>query len=1171
MLNQSLLANRRCSARLLLLLQEENLQQESLLRRVWEDRLSLWRSSRVHQVLDQFRSVCSGEDEDDEQQQLQTETLTERRCDIIMNICSLIPPTCSATLVSDWFEQLTAVNQQIECFHADLLHQLQCRSELRWQRLLEEAELQKEALTALQLSEEEVDDIVRSQMLTLIGQRQTHDEQRLAALDVCNDSAAHHALGLSRCVFVVMRAAVLLWETHCRRLERTEEEVQRHLDELRHSQHEHVQGKQVRLDNLLGRLRQESSEDALKTSLDETVLYLQDVQHSCRQCVSDQWEVLDRLPSLLVDDLLSYRSSLSSFFRLSPTYQPSPEELQYLHLPSPPSQDPGRRLEPSLTSVSVCVEAIGAAETQEAERQQPIRCQEDAEPAHHWLTEAESALLEIYDISSFVTITSLKGVVYTGPVFRCPAPDLQQETHLSLFPVDLLTHTLSRTRTLFVEHLEQRFHDVLTSGVAMVTDRKEAVCRQQEVHLQQLNPQHIERHIYLPRLAELQLHQKLLLLHCDEVSGAVTSCGTELQELQASLSRRNQEFRATLSNMEDDVQTADSSQRVEAVTSALQDCVDQHIKDTQRCESVFRQTLRTQLMEARRRTEQLLTSARLFSEGGDFSPQEVMAVQRRLKEDIKRISAAEESICSELQALQSRSLQQVKEASTRLEEKLCSLKVQLRFMEEVQRETSRTRVHIKAQAAISNQHQFQISSRLEDLKMMKNTQVSPDHLCPLLSSVSEELRKRCRYLDFELDSVALMTRCKARNLGEAAPPPGLLTASRTGVELDDDPVVVIRSLNSRFRVKQEDPAGSDKQQTSAGKQGQSLIQRPQSVRRGCRSIRTDRRFQIFGPGPEADLNQHSFSSSLNSILWKTNDVLLMVAEDFYRSERLSRLQLLPASLDQWADSMQQRLLGYQEEAWRFLSTSRDEVVQQLSVFDELLHSFPAVLISNLEKQHGAELREEVGGVRKKLEETLSASEKEKGQTVRRLRASLEDDELRVLNNGEEIRQQQLLTAIFGSHLELQECVRVREAEFVTSLASLTEKLLHQLEELNTPAETDVTQQHSEDCAITMETGAKGGSWTWSGISYLSSPTNSTADLPSTATMARTASITTAKCRLGHLSVVEHRDTAVKRFQQLVRSELKLSDHDKRRQLSEQQSWNTHWRQQIHSLKHTYVS
>lgn len=39
-----------------------------------------------------------------------------------------------------------------------------------------------------------------------------------------------------------------------------------------------------------------------------------------------------------------------------------------------------------------------------------------------------------------------------------------------------------------------------------------------------------------------------------------------------------------------------------------------------------------------------------------------------------------------------------------------------------------------------------------------------------------------------------------------------------------------------------------------------------------------------------------------------------------------------------------------------------------------------------------------------------------------------------------------------------------------------------------------------------------------------------------------------------------------RFEQVVKLELLLSDDMKRRQLSEQQSWNTHWRQQIHSLK-----
>jgi len=57
MLNQTLLANRRSTARLLLLLQEENLQKESVLHQHWEASLSRWRISSVDEVIDQFRWV----------------------------------------------------------------------------------------------------------------------------------------------------------------------------------------------------------------------------------------------------------------------------------------------------------------------------------------------------------------------------------------------------------------------------------------------------------------------------------------------------------------------------------------------------------------------------------------------------------------------------------------------------------------------------------------------------------------------------------------------------------------------------------------------------------------------------------------------------------------------------------------------------------------------------------------------------------------------------------------------------------------------------------------------------------------------------------------------------------------------------------------------------------
>ncbi|XP_070761112.1 coiled-coil domain-containing protein 180 [Enoplosus armatus] len=1188
LLNQSLLANRRSVARLLLLLQEENLQRRSLLRLHWEDSLSRWRRSRVHEVIGNFRSLCSS-DEDQQlvQEMKQTQRdLTEQRRDIIYQTCSLVPPFCSTALVSDWFNQLTAINQQIDSLHADFLYQLRCSHEQTRQDRLAEVQRCEEALSALQLSEEEVNDVVSSQLLTLIRGSQSQDDERLAALDLCCDSVARRALSLSRCVFVVMRGAVLLWETHSSRLKRREEELQQHLDDLRCSQQHHIQKKKVRLDDLLAGLRQESSEDALKMSLDKTVHYLQDFKHSCRQCVSDQCQLLDRLPSLFLEELLSYSSSLSSFYHLNHTYRPSPEELQNLH---PSSTDPANP------------ETSGGAEIQKLEEMtenHPISCQnytDPAQPSLDWLTEAESSLLDLCGISSDVMFTSSRGVAYSGPAFRCPAPDLpddlQQEAHLSLFPVELLTHTLSRTRTLFLDHLEQRFHDVLSSAVAMVTDRKEALRSEQELQLQQLNPQHIQTHIYQPRLAELQLHRQRVDVHCEEVLDVLTSCRVELQELQTSISKKNQECTIILSNMEDNVQTADSSQRLEAVSSTLQDCLDQHIKDTQCCQTTFRQTVQFRVEEVRNRTTQLLNSFRLFNEGGDFAQQEVKLFQRRLKEETKQISVTEESIYSELEAFESKSLQQMKEVSGRFEEKLSFLKSEVEFMEKIQKIISSTQVHIRAEAASSNQQQSAISSRLEDLRMMmENTQMSPDQVCSFLSSFNKELRKCCQYLDFSLDTTlqeSLSACPKSRKQVWLTPPPGLLQLSRTGVDLLDDPVVgIIKSLN-RFCMIQ-DVAAEAAERPETGRTAAGPVQRLQqrctesvstlSVRRGCRSIGTDRRFQVSEPKPEPEQNTDSFSSTVNSVLWKANDVLLLVAEDFYRSEPrgLSRFLLVPDSLDQWADSMQQRLLGYREQAWRFLSTSREELVNHLSVLEELLHSLPSVLISNHERQQGVELREEVGRVRRKLEERLAASEKEKCVNVSQLRVSLRDDELQTLNSSEELRQQQLHSAICCAHLELQECVRVRGEEFVTSLASLTENLLHQLDNLLTPAETEAasSHQHLEDSTVTMETRAETGqkpcivSWSWSGISYLSPPTNSTADPQSGITMATTTS-TTTRCTLGHLAVKEQRDASLKRFEQLFRSEFLRSDDDKRRRLSELQSWSTHWRQQIHTLTHTH--
>ncbi|XP_078141532.1 coiled-coil domain-containing protein 180 [Centroberyx gerrardi] len=1177
MMNQSLLANRRSAARLLLRLLEENLQQESLLRLRWEESRRRWRSSRVSQVIDGFRELSSSEAVQNPASVQQTvlqmrrtqQELTEQRCQLIQNLCSLAPPTCSTALVSDWYNQLTAVNHKIG----------------------------GEALSALQLSEEEVQDIISSQLLTLIGRCQSQAEDRLAALDRGFDSLARRALGLSRCVFVLLRGAALLWETHSRNIETREEELQRQLDDLRRSQEQEIQKKKVRLDVLLDGLRQQSSEETLQSGLQEASRCLLELTQRLRSCSVEQWQLLERLPALLLEELSSYSSELSRYYHTDHSYSLSPEELKNLY--------------PSINPVK------SGMKEQEMTEKHPISCQEsDPGSAHDWLTEVDSSLLDLWDSGSSVTFTSRRGGTYSGAAFICLAPEpldgLEQETKLALFPVELLTHTLTRVRVLFFEHLEQRFHDVLSSSVATVTDRKEALRSEQELQLQLLDPQHIQTHIHNPRRAELLLHRQRVAAHCQGVLDVLTGCRSDLLQHQASISRRSRQLADRVSSMEDGLLHTSTLQRLECLCSTLQDCLDHHIEETQRCQTDFRQSVHLRLEQLRQSTAVLLRSFRLFSEGGDFSPQEVDVFQKCLQEESRQIDVTEESIQSELEVSECSSLQQVKEVSGRFEEKFSFLKIELKFLEKIQKVLSNTQVQIKAEAASSNQQQKVISSRMEELRrLMETTEVSPQQVCSLLSSLSQELRQRCRHLDCCSGSFALAARLKSRKQDGVAPPPGLLQPCRGGVAFSDDAAVgVVKALNKLSRIQHVAEAAEPEQRGTAAPPGQSPSPQPlrhkstesvsgQSVRRVCRSTRTDRRFQVFGSKPEAEQNTHSFRSIVNSVLWKANDILLLVAEDFYRKERrgVGRFHFLSDSLDQCAESLNQRLLGYQEQARQYHSTSIQEFGDQLRVLEQLLCSLPGVLFSNQGRRQEAELMEEVGGVRRRLEETLQASEEQKRLHVSRLRVALSQpagqEGLEDLRRREEQRGAELHTAVCRAHLELQDCVRVRGEEFVTSLSSLTESLLFQLDNLLTPGVTqasfnniidhvsieteaapDQAAPQSEHHLVTMETGQQQqqlsrGSRTWPGVSFLS-PADTPTATASSITVATTASITTAKCTLGHLAVIQQRDAALKRFERLYRSQLLRSDADRRRRLAELQSWNTHWEQQIHTLTHTHT-
>ncbi|RVE68722.1 hypothetical protein OJAV_G00094210 [Oryzias javanicus] len=1146
-LNLALIANRRCAARVELDLKKQTLQQEARLHQQWEDRLTCWRRSKEKEIVDQFRTFCRRGEKlqliPDEQMEQTQRALTEQRCDIICKICSLVPPTCSSALVSDWFVKLTSLNSQLDHLHSDILTHYRCYEEQSWDELLREVELCKEAFSALELSEEQVNDIVISQLLPLIRQRQSQDEERLAALEMCCDAVAQHALKLSGHVFAAVKAAALQWEEHVIRSERVQEQLEQRLDDLKCSLQQRTEKKRENLDSLIQRLRQASSEDVVKSLLEKSEKFLQDIEHSCKECVSEQWEVLSRLPDLLMEELIFYSKNLSSLFHLTQAYQPGLEDLLKLHLSSSSTD---RQISGSSLCQHSNTHLDGPTKT--------VVCQDNANTthnSHNCLN--KSSLLELCDIQLCATFTSTRGVIYTGPTFRCLAPNLssslQPETHLSTFPVELLTHTLTRFRVLFLDHLEQHFSEVLSSSVAMVAQRKDAVRLEQELQLQQLNPKHIQTHICQPRLAELHLHQESVDDLSEEMLKVFATCRMELQKLQSIISKKNEEFKITLSKTESSIQVVCSSRRLEAVFSALQDSLDRHIEETQHHQTVFRQRLSIRLEETRSKVSGFLNSMRMFSEGGDFAPEELRTIQMRIEKETKRISLTEKSILTELESFESKNFQQVKELSSHLLEKLSSLKSEVKFAEQIRKILSSAQLQIQTEAAGSNLQQTSISSSLEKLKTFKkNTKESPKVVCSLLSSVDEEIKKRCLYLDFNMGTLGRMPRPKS--LKAVQPTLSFQQLSSSSVEHLQDPIVgIIKSMNNSLTLH---GSAVEDQQGGRAAAGQNHIQlqkltgvnvRP--ISKGSRSIRDNKKFQIFGSKLEEEQSIASFTSVLQSVLWKTNDILLQSAEDFYISKCGNIVLLLPDSLDKWAENMIQILLEYQKQAYHFLSKSREELVKQLFVLKELLSSLPAVIISKHEEQHKVWLKEQLAGITKKLEEMLAASEKERTSNFRELRVSMTEAMLEVVNSREELRQQKLHSAICCAHLQLQESLKARGKEFVTSLTLLSETLLHQTHNLFSVSEAknaSLTHQQSEDTAVTMEARTQ------------------------TREAIRPSSSTAATHTKTQEAVTEHRDAAFKRFEERLKLELSGLDDDKRRQLNKEDQWNAYWRREIQALK-----
>ncbi|XP_053551529.1 coiled-coil domain-containing protein 180 [Bombina bombina] len=1347
MINQALLANHRAIARLSVNLMEADLKREGALRLRWQDLNMQWKRYQKEKLLQELRGFAHNElsqipgyvKAQVEQLMGEHQTLKDKRIHYLHAVSNFVPPSCTKAQVCEWHASLEQVQMQTDVLNAQFVDWLRSQQEDVCQKCVSEAQKCKAQLWDLGIcSSEEADNITANEVHPLIEQLRMHfvkeQETVLNALDnVCKQMVLQNEN-----VFRFASQAIDIWDTLEMGLLQQEKDIQQKLSVSQQKYDAVNQAKESALDMILDRLRQESSQEHLQSTLGKALASLEEIKAGYEMFNEEQSDIIDSYPAMVLGVLRSYSSAVSEYFGVKEVYgqeidlndddlkqihnkayvpkngkldppeemtsggiyskiergMPSPEPLQELRDTAKqlPQEIPGGRASDrsnSKTKDESLVEVVqengertfvqnqqeeridapapdtlvyqlpDVTKTDEADllkvtQMNPLTYQEEGVGGHvtHKIFTTSrgnryTVLLREEDDDELNSISSTEQVKVEQVFLTEAASEDKNKLNLDIIIVskNLLSDLKKILRLGFYEHLEGWYDEAISKSLSIVIAKKEELKAELNLryHMHEPRSQRIEMDIHNVRAAELVHHSERVTHHCAGVDAELKHLKAQTSTLIENTKKGTYNFRSGISSMEKTFLGSAKSDKLEAMTSSLPSILDSHISRVQTVMRNYRQHVEETLGSLCDTNSDFIKSFRLFSEGGNFSPDEVEVYRKQLHQASADIASFEGSIMVDLEGVESLCLEQATEIVKKCEEKFIVLTADKIFLENIQKLLTNLQVKIKTMVVDSNFQAKQINTHLQQIEQktdacarpnMDKEVVTAEELYGFVRAVMGELRERGTYLSCLLEPTACLSEPPLQGPIAAASradtpvrqehkimlgtPDGLLNPSRVGkLALDDTAVSVIRDImraqqagNTRTEHPDADtrhpsvirhnapimphppdqPAtGSQNKKKVASSEGENSTQKAPSlsVRKLIKPSRFDKKYQVFGEKIEESSN---FKGILRSILWQSNDTLLYVAEEFYKKkERRSfeRSEFLHENFEDCADMLTLKLQSYETQALEYHNACLLEFQEQLEQFEKLVSQVPALVIESHRKRHLDTMFSSAQQIRQAFLIKQRSWDVTKEEIKRSLRPSLGHPEnyqmLENLCQLEEKRQEEEAADISHNAKQLQDCVAECARQFASSLASLCETMLVELDDTLTA--DDITQAKAEvpkeklltlirrrQSGLSLERTEhrpliERGSRVWPGITLMEAIEPKQGDFTGCRT---TASVTSAKTTLGHASVLQARDSAYLKANQDAELELEKILEETKEQRFEAERWKTWWSQSVLEIKQLYA-
>ncbi|XP_065068754.1 coiled-coil domain-containing protein 180-like isoform X2 [Rhopilema esculentum] len=1201
--NQTLLSNKRYCANLIKRLKMADMEKERKYYLHWKTRVEDWKSMKTEMAIEGFTALMTSSAMNDPpnvhhaMNSLVTEqtNLNQRRLQLFNQLREMKPPGSTKTAVYQWHNSLTSITEQLDDVHKRYMGILR----VNYEKALSECEEELVRVKTLLFNEgvcneEDIEQISTDHLSPLVGEKRARFEYELDKYEKYTDEIPAAQKQLFKMLFKFLLGAAHVWDTHEIGLTREERELQERLDKNRREHDTQNQIKEAKLDIVMDRMRQDPSEEALNMSLKQSLEMLEEIKKSYHDFQTLQIKTAKQYPFLVEGELKSYSESVCSYFGVTLNKpKKTKEELKA-------NEDTG-----------VEEEATKASHEEEPCKDQAIHLSSGV--IYYLVNDKEEPIAP-------PDTTATTRTNYT--FLTDNLDEMEVMPYVASFEISdiLIDETKELIRKDFLEHLEFWKTDAINKSENLMAAKIEELNNELDLrlHLHEPRPNRAEKDVHNVRAAELVVHRERVTQHCQGILNSLSTFKSRFSTMIHEHDSETEKFKISVESLENTFVSATKSHELLSIKDEVSNQLDEYMKVIRASLRKFRQDLDEMLNNLRNSNARFRRMLKIFSEGGNFCPEEVEEFRKKLEHMATKIDNAEGSMMAELEGMETRRLDAAHEYSGKLEERFKHHLFDLTYLEKISRWLTNIQVKIKSEVANSNTQAQKLAKMIAtfdrriDAVLRPNLdreQINASQLHETLMPILEAFHHRVKYLDCAVDENAPSTLAELQSTLSKTDPKQeetkltskrsrkqkgsessiskssrtkIITSSKSStrfVDSDQRPgTVPATRISSKASVLVKASSESDGEKLSKTKSGSNTQSSVSKL-----STKYDKKYLAFGDGTE-EIQDH-FPGHIVRICREGLDGLLVSSDMYYRqkgSRSATRPSAIHDNFDMCAESMINRLQSYQVQAEDYRNTCIQELRAQVETFGKSLVKFPPLIMSHVYKQYLSAVKRSQETSRRHFATTYESLERQKKENQTLLRPTLghpgNRNELDKLQASEESRKIAFADLVTSFIRENQEIQSQHAIDFTTSLNDLTLQLLAKFDVYLTKKDIQQGQlipKPKTEKQLLREKMSAGNSektkkdndepvleeWKTLSIDHVL--------MPGSDESGKCNLITTRKVTDAHKAVIEARNFVYKECVKIYRLGMDQIDEESTKFQQEAEKWTENWNRSIQKIKDLY--